>query len=73
MLCGLLQYDMTNQSLDGDESLSMVVGQFSSPGENMGDFILPQLEERIDTLKESRRMPFYLFSLKLYRTGTVGR
>jgi len=40
---------MTNVSLDGDESLSQ---QQLSPGENMGDLILPQLEERIETLKE---------------------
>jgi hypothetical protein len=38
---------MTNVSLDGDESLS----QQLSPGENMGDLVLPQLEEKIETLK----------------------
>jgi hypothetical protein len=41
---------MTNVSLDGDESLSLA-GQLS-PGENMGDLVLPQLEERIESLKE---------------------
>ena len=43
------QCDMTNVSLDGDESLA---GQLSPGGENMGDLVLPQLEERIETLKE---------------------
>ncbi len=45
---------MTNVSLDGDESLSQ---QPLSPGENMGDLVLPQLEERIETLKESEPCP----------------
>ncbi len=48
------QCDMTNVSLDGDESLSQ---QPLSPGENMGDLVLPQLEERIETLKESDPCP----------------
>jgi hypothetical protein len=54
MMMNCTQCDMTNVSLDGDESLSQ---QPLSPGENMGDFVLPQLEERIETLKESDPCP----------------
>jgi hypothetical protein len=60
---------MTNVSLDGDESLSQ---QPLSPGENMGDLVLPQLEERIETLKESDPCPFkmlYLYWL-IRRSGS---
>jgi hypothetical protein len=54
MMMNCAQCDMTNVSLDGDESLSQ---QPLSPGENMGDLVLPQLEERIETLKESEPRP----------------
>jgi hypothetical protein len=52
---------MTNVSVDGDESLSQL-----SPGENMGDLVLPQLEEKIETLKVIQPSCFgnlYLFAL----------